>query len=176
MDVINAGKGGDDSGESLARMDEDLIDKRPGIGFVMLGGNDSRHWGRPEPAVTPEQYFENMTEIVTKLRDAGSRVVILSYPRSGEISGADLEVFLAIREQMKALRDSLGTGWIDIAGMLDSLGIPKEDLGMYDKEMVLELYSDLNASCTLIELTGEEFIPPEIEFVSFTEAFPQPDN
>jgi len=119
VEVVNAGKGGDDSGEALARIEKDLLARKPDISFVMLGGNDCRHWGRPEPAVTPAKYFENMSEIVTRLRDAGSEVVLLYYPRGGELSGVDLEVFLAIREQMKALRDSLGTGWIDIAGMLD---------------------------------------------------------
>lgn len=119
VEVINAGKGGDDSGEALERIETDLLEKRPDISFVMLGGNDCRHWGRPEPAVTPEQYFKNMAGIVTELRGVGSDVVILYYPRGGELSGADLEVFLAIREQMKAVRDSLGTEWIDIAGMLD---------------------------------------------------------
>jgi len=117
--VINAGKGGDDSGEALARIGKDLLAERPDISFVMLGGNDCRHWGRPDPAVTPEQYFNNMSEIVTRLRDAGSEVVILNYPRGGGLSGADLEVFLAIRKRMETLRDSLGTAWIDIAGMLD---------------------------------------------------------
>ena len=129
--VINAGKGGDDSGEALARIEKDLLAKKPDISFVMLGGNDCRHWGRLVPAVTPEQYFKNMSEIVTRLRDAGSEVVILHYPRGSELSGADLEVFLAIRQQMKALRDSLGTTWIDIAGMLD--GGEVEEIFAVDK-------------------------------------------
>ncbi|HUU28774.1 MAG TPA: GDSL-type esterase/lipase family protein [archaeon] len=116
--VINAGKGGDDSGEALARIDRDLISKKPQISFVMLGGNDCRHWGRPDPAVTPGQYRVNMTEIVNRLREAGSRVVLLGYPQGPELSGADLEVFRGISRELVSIKDSLATGWIDLAATI----------------------------------------------------------
>ncbi|MBW7998459.1 MAG: hypothetical protein FVQ81_18180 [Candidatus Glassbacteria bacterium] len=118
--VVNAGKGGDDSGEALERIDEDLIAKRPDITFVILGGNDARHWGGPAPAVTPGQYRRNMIEIVTRLREAGSRVVLMGYPLSPTRKGADLDVFLALREQLRSVADSLGTGFLDIAKVLDA--------------------------------------------------------
>ncbi len=116
--VTNAGKGGDDSGEALARIDEDLIAKSPGISFVMLGGNDCRHWGRPNPAVTPEQYRKNITEITRRLRQSGSRVVLLSYPRCPSLSGADLEVFQGINRELKAASGSLETGWIESGAVI----------------------------------------------------------
>lgn len=116
--VVNAGKGGDDSGEALERIDIDLIDKRPVISFVMLGGNDCRHWGRPEPAVSPKQYRKNISEITGRLRQSGSRVVLMASPRSPDLSGADLEAFLGINEELKAAADSLETGFIDILSLL----------------------------------------------------------
>ncbi len=120
IEVINAGKGGDDSGEALARMDEDLIAHKPDITFVLLGGNDARHWGRPEPAVTPGQFRINMTEIVRRIRQAGGRAVLMTYPLSPTLKGADLEVFQAIRAQLDSLADSLGTSRLDIARILDA--------------------------------------------------------
>lgn len=117
--VINAGKGGDDSGEALARIDTALIAKGPELAFVMLGGNDCRHYGRPGPAVTPEQYKKNISEIVTRLARAGSRTVLLGYPRSPELSGPDLEVFLASQKNLLSVRDLLKTGWIDIAAVIN---------------------------------------------------------
>ncbi|MBN2288261.1 MAG: hypothetical protein JXQ83_02940 [Candidatus Glassbacteria bacterium] len=117
--VTNAGKGGDDSGEALARIGPDLLDQKPDIVFVMLGGNDCRHWGRTEPAVAPEQYRKNITRITDLIRAGGGRVVLLSYPRSPELDGADLEVFQAINRQLKAAADSLGTGYLDIFSLLD---------------------------------------------------------
>ena len=50
-------------------MDEDLIAHKPDITFVLLGGNDAQHWGKPNPAVTPEQFRINMTEIVRRIRE-----------------------------------------------------------------------------------------------------------
>ena len=120
MTVINAGKGGDDSGEGLARIDAALIAHQPDIVFVLFGSNDARHHGRPEPVVTPEQYRSNLTGIVQRLRAADSRVVIMSYPRDPARKGPDLVVFEAMRVQAKQVAESLGTGWLDIAAVLDA--------------------------------------------------------
>ncbi|MFH1068480.1 MAG: GDSL-type esterase/lipase family protein [Candidatus Glassbacteria bacterium] len=117
--VVNAGKGGDDSGEALERMDADLVAHRPDISFVMLGGNDSRWWNDERPKVTAEEYFANLSGIVNRLRAVGGEVVILSYPLSQERSGRELETFLSLREQMRRVRETLATGWIDLAGTLD---------------------------------------------------------
>jgi len=116
--VVNAGKGGDDSGEALARVEEDLLKEKPDISFVMLGGNDCRHRGGPNPAVTPQQYRKNIIEITERLRQGGSRVALLSYPRFPELSGADLEVFQAINVELKAAAKSLETGYLDIFSLL----------------------------------------------------------
>jgi lysophospholipase L1-like esterase len=125
MTVINAGKGGDDSGEALARMQKDLLDKNPEISFVMLGGNDCRHWGGPEPAVTPSRYRKNITEITNRLRESGSRVVLLLYPQGPDLSGPDLEVFTAINEEMKAAAVSLKTGCLDIFSLMENRDMDK---------------------------------------------------
>ncbi len=120
MEVINAGVGGDDSGEALERMDEDLIAHKPDITFVLLGGNDAQHWGKPNPAVTPGQFRINMTGIVGRIRAAGGRAVLVTYPLGPTEEGADLEVFQAIRGQLDSLADSLGTSHLDIAKILDA--------------------------------------------------------
>ena len=119
MEVVNAGVGGDDSGEALERMDEDLIAHKPDITFVLLGGNDASHWGDPEPAVTPEQFRINITEIVRRIRAVGGRAVLMTYPLGPTRDGADLEVFQAIRAQLDSLAGSLGTSHLDIASILD---------------------------------------------------------
>ena len=128
VEVINAGRGGDDSGEALARMDRDLLEKKPQLTFVMLGGNDSRHYGRPDPAVTPKKYVENITEIVARLRSIQSGVVLMQPPQSPELSGPDLETFMAISDNLRGLPESLrrlpkplGAGWIDVGGELRPL-------------------------------------------------------
>lgn len=119
MIAINAGKGGDDSGEGLERIEESLIAHKPDVTFVMFGGNDAQHWGDPEPAVTPEQFRINLEEIVTRLRAAGSRVVIMSYPLGPTRKGVDLEDFEAIRVQTRQVASEMNTGWLDVAEILD---------------------------------------------------------
>ncbi|HUU28773.1 MAG TPA: SGNH/GDSL hydrolase family protein, partial [archaeon] len=117
--VFNAGVGGDDSGEGLARMDKDIIAQKPDICFVMFGGNDCAHWGRPNPSVSPEQFQKNMTDIVNRLQGASCRAVLMSYPLIPEFTGADMEVLQAMNEKLVTLRDSLSTGWLDIKAMFD---------------------------------------------------------
>ncbi len=111
--VINAGVGGDDSGEALARMDTDIIAKNPQIVFISLGGNDSRHWGgSPTPKVSPEQFVLNFTEMANRLKAIGSQVVLMEPPHCPEHSGADLETFTAICDSLRLLPERLGAGWL----------------------------------------------------------------
>ncbi len=124
-EVINAGKGGDDSGEALARMDTDIIAKNPQIVFISLGGNDSRHWGNPEPKVSPNQFMLNFTEMNKRLNAIGCRVVFMEPPRSPEHQGADLETFDAICDSLRLLPARLGAGWIG-EGQLIAGSAPEE--------------------------------------------------
>jgi lysophospholipase L1-like esterase len=119
MTVINAGKGGDDSGEALARLDADLAAKQPTISFVLLGGNDCAYWGRSNPSVSPEQFKANMAEIATRLKAAGSRVVLMSYPMIPAFSDAERSTLQVMNRNLATVRDSLGTQWIDLGTLID---------------------------------------------------------
>ncbi len=119
--VLNAGVGGDDSGEGLERLEQDVLAGEPDICFVLFGGNDCAHWGRDHSTVSPEQYRENIESIVTRLKAAGSHPVLISYPaipapspQFGEKSAA---VLRKMNEQQATLRGSYDTGWIDLAGL-----------------------------------------------------------
>jgi len=113
--VFNAGRGGDDSGEGLARMDSTVIEQKPDICFILFGGNDCAHWGRPNPSVPPGQFHRNMIEIVIRLRKVSCRPVLMPYPIVPELTEADLEVLKALNLELAAVRDSLNTEWLDLA-------------------------------------------------------------
>ncbi len=120
IEVVNAGKGGDDSGEALARLERDLASKHPQLTYVMLGGNDASHYGRPQPAVIPEKYRENMAQIVATLRAVGGEVVLMSYAEGPELKEPNLGVLRQFNVILPELRDSLGTGWLDLAAAIET--------------------------------------------------------
>lgn len=125
VEVINAGKGGDDSGEALERMDMAIIANNPQIVFINLGGNDSRHWGNPEPKVSPNQFVLNYMEMNKRLSAIGCRVVFMEPPHCAEHQGADLETFNAICDSLSLLPARLGAGWIG-EGQLIAGSAPEE--------------------------------------------------
>jgi acyl-CoA thioesterase I len=68
--VVNAGVSGDTSAGGRRRL-EWILRTRPEIVIVALGGNDGLR-GLPVPALR-----DNLTAIVTQLRDAGTRVLLV---------------------------------------------------------------------------------------------------
>jgi lysophospholipase L1-like esterase len=69
---IPAGVGGNRSGEMLARVDKDVIDKKPDWVLLNCGVNDV--WSR---SIDLPTYEKNITAIVDKLQAAGIKVMIL---------------------------------------------------------------------------------------------------
>ena len=67
--VVNAGVGGDTSGQGLGRI-KSIIDLRPAIAVVELGANDGL---RGLPASTTQQ---NLDAIVRQLKNAGAKVIL----------------------------------------------------------------------------------------------------
>lgn len=67
--VINAGVSGDTSAGGLARLDWALADQ-PEIVVIELGANDALR------GLDPEQTQSNLESIITRIKDAGCRVVL----------------------------------------------------------------------------------------------------
>ena len=118
--VFNAGVGGDDSGEGLARIEQDVTAREPDICFVMFGGNDCAHWGRDHPSVSPEQFEENIREIVRCLESISCRVVLMSYPMIPEFGEPEHRVLAAMNGKLAGLRDEMHTDWLDLGTLIDS--------------------------------------------------------
>jgi len=73
--VISAGVSGHTSKDMLARVDKDVIDKKPDWMTLSCGVNDVWHGANGVPF---EQYQTNITDIVTKAQTAGIKVIILT--------------------------------------------------------------------------------------------------
>jgi lysophospholipase L1-like esterase len=115
--VVNAGIGGDDSGEGLARIQTDVLDKAPNVCFVLFGGNDCMFWGRDHSSVSPEQFRQNTADIAFRLKAIGCRVVLMSYPRIPSMQEPEAVTLEQMNIALGAIRDSLGAEWLDVAGM-----------------------------------------------------------
>lgn len=77
--VINAGVGGNDTGQARARFEKDVLSQKPDIAIIQFGLNDSciDLWdGKDKPRVAKTAYVENLRYFVETLR-AGNCTAIL---------------------------------------------------------------------------------------------------
>jgi len=68
--VINAGLRGDTSAQALERLPTSVLNKNPRLVIVLLGGNDFLR------QVPRQETRKNLAEIVRRIQDAGSMVVV----------------------------------------------------------------------------------------------------
>ncbi len=69
-EVINAGVPGDTTATALARLQRDVLARRPAAVLITLGGNDLKN------GVPREQAFTNLETIVRRIQGAGALVVV----------------------------------------------------------------------------------------------------
>lgn len=74
--VINAGVGGNFSGQGLERMQADVLDKKPDFCCVMFGTNDVTNARKGAAALA--EYENNMRAILQRLLDNGVEAVLLT--------------------------------------------------------------------------------------------------
>ncbi len=80
-EVANAGVAGNTTTQALARLDADVLARRPAIALVQFGINDSAidvHRGRTEPRVPPSLYELNVRTLVRRLRAAGVAPILIT--------------------------------------------------------------------------------------------------
>lgn len=74
--VINAGIGGNFSDDGLARIQTDVLDKKPDFCCVMFGTNDVTNARKGQEAL--DKYEQNMKEIISKLQAQKIEVVLMT--------------------------------------------------------------------------------------------------
>ena len=74
--VINAGIGGNFSDDGLARIQTDVLDKKPDFCCVMFGTNDVTNARKGQEAL--DKYAQNMKEIIGKLQAQKIEVVLMT--------------------------------------------------------------------------------------------------
>ncbi|MFZ2653941.1 MAG: GDSL-type esterase/lipase family protein [Victivallales bacterium] len=101
--VINKGIGGETADRGLKRLDSDVLSLKPDLVFVMYGANDGRG-GRDM-----QLFKKELTEIVSRIRTAGSDVILVA----PTMSLTDLACLLPCREAVLSLRKTLDCPVLD---------------------------------------------------------------
>ena len=70
--IINAGKKGDNTSDALIRLQDDVLDKKPNVVIVFLGGNDFFE------GYSSDVIKENMTAIIQAIQKIGAKVILVS--------------------------------------------------------------------------------------------------
>ena len=101
--IVNAGRSGDTTSAALARLDSAVLNRRPRIVLVLLGGNDLLR--RLPGDVT----LDNLDEIVSRIRARGAAVVLATV-ELGFLTGLDTRAIdaLAARTASALVPDILG--------------------------------------------------------------------
>lgn len=84
-EVVNLGIGGEQTSGALARLERDVVSLMPQIVTIMYGTNDSYQYANESaPRLTIDQYRDNLTQLVKKLRAAGATPILMTSPRWGK--------------------------------------------------------------------------------------------
>lgn len=87
--VSNVGIGGERTDGALARLEKDVLAKKPRLVTIMYGTNDSYvDQGRDKPRLTTEEYTDNLRKLVEQVRAAGAIPVVMTEPRWGKAATA----------------------------------------------------------------------------------------
>jgi lysophospholipase L1-like esterase len=85
LDFVNAGISGHKVPNLQARLDKDVIARKPTIVFIYIGINDVWHFSHKTPNGTPkDKYEEGMKDLVARINAAGARVIVCTPTVIGE--------------------------------------------------------------------------------------------
>jgi len=89
IETINAGISGNKVPNLQARLEKDVLSKKPTIVFIYIGINDVWHWKKDKDGIlvggTPtDKYEEGLKDIISKIKDTKARVILCTATVIGE--------------------------------------------------------------------------------------------
>jgi lysophospholipase L1-like esterase len=85
IEIIGAGIGGNKVPDLQARIDKDVLAKKPTIVFVYIGINDVWHFITPGQTGTQKDVYESgLEDIISKIQKTGARVILCTPSVVGE--------------------------------------------------------------------------------------------
>ncbi len=103
VEVIGAGVSGNKVPDLLARLDRDVLSKKPTLVVIYIGINDVWHWNRN--LGTPKAEFESgLKELVKRITTAGARVILCTPTVIGEKTAGGNEMDPMLEEYSEISR------------------------------------------------------------------------
>ncbi|MBX2876602.1 MAG: SGNH/GDSL hydrolase family protein [Saprospiraceae bacterium] len=141
--VINAGVSGNTTADLLRRLGEDVLVHKPDLVILMVGTNDMLN---SKKLISYQDYQENMEEIVRRIKERGTEVLIMSSPPVDSaylFQRHDRSLYAATpNEKMKracGIVDSVATEYglyfLDLYEKLSELGLPKHNEDLFIKNL-----------------------------------------
>jgi lysophospholipase L1-like esterase len=137
--IINAGVAGNTTEDGLARLDTDVLSKKPTFVLVLLGGNDFLR------RLPKEGTFANLKEVIVRIQKEGAVVCLLGV-QGGLFSDGYSENFEALARE---------TGSIYVSNVLD--GLVGNETYMYDTTHPNDVGYEIIAD--RVEKTIRPFLP-----------------
>lgn len=133
VNIINAGRGGDNTQEALARLDRDVISHYPDIVVIYLGTNDV--WG------TTDGFQEGMTAIIERLLTEGCYIVLMTGTHMNKAVRPHLTPEMAEIAEKMAVRQNEGhcLAVFEITRKLaETYGLPLVDIYAHYDELAAQ--------------------------------------
>ena len=71
INIINSGKTGDETADALVRLKSDVLDYKPDVVMVLLGGNDYLD------GFSEEVFIANMRAIIRAIKKSGAKIILI---------------------------------------------------------------------------------------------------
>lgn len=71
VNIVNAGVSGNTTIDGLLRLQKDVLDKKPDVVILLLGGNDALK------QISVEQTFGNLENMINQIKQGGAKVLLL---------------------------------------------------------------------------------------------------
>ena len=84
IEVIGAGISGNRVPDLLARVDRDVIARKPTLTIIYIGINDVWHWQSFNKGTPKADYEAGLKELITRIQKAGSQVILCTPSVIGE--------------------------------------------------------------------------------------------
>lgn len=108
VEVINVGIGGERTDQAIRRLARDVTDRKPQFVTIMYGTNDSYvDKGATDSRLSADDYRGHLTDIITRLKEAGVRPIVMTEPRWGKSArnGLDENPNMRLAKFMDVCRD-----------------------------------------------------------------------
>lgn len=115
--VFNAGISGNNTNAALARIERDVLARKPHLVTIMFGMNDL-------VGVPRDKYRENLLEIIRRCREAGAEVIICTPNSIYRDAGArTIEGLAQYAQDARGVGEAAGAPVIDFFGIYENLWI-----------------------------------------------------